>query len=394
MEEIVARVDDLARQIDEHILGYPLTPAVAEKATPGVKEKELTTIPIPGPASKPQVPVRTARSEEFWQSQSFPFQIKGVAVDDFDGDGRNEVALIDERNLYIYRWETGEFKLLWKFNGRTADKYLAVDAADIDKDGKAEIFVTNIQSDRLASFVVAFKEGAYRKVASDLDWFLRVIEWGERGKVLLGQGKGYQKGFEGPIYEMEWDGKKYKDVRKADAPRLFSVYGFAPFIINGKVKFLYIDQDSRLKLVDKSGKMIWRSSEDYASGNEFQVKPLVFGPGERFEDASDLAYVNIRVISKGNVVLILRNISATGQFIKRTRFFTKGEVQVLNWNGAMFMPRWKSQEIPGYLADFQLADIDGAKGQELVVAVNLPKESILSWERSSALMVTRLEGLQ
>jgi hypothetical protein len=313
-----------------------------------------------------------------------------VAVDDFDGDGRNEVALIDERNLYIYRWETGEFKLLWKFNGRTGDKYLAVDAADIDKDGKAEIFVTNIQSDRLASFVVAFKEGAYRKVASDLDWFLRVIEWGERGKVLLGQGKGQQAAWEGPIYELGWKGKDIKEMGKAQIPLGVPIYSFAPFIHDNKTDFIFIDADFRMKIMNSQGKVIWKSREIYGSENLIQVKSLVTGTGP--DKGDEFAFVNVRIISRGKELIIIRNISPIGDFFKRQKYFNKGEIQSLIWTGAMFMENWKSREISGYLADFQIQDLDGDQTKELIVAVNLPRESILSLEKNSVLLLTRWEG--
>ncbi len=183
MEEIVASVDDLARQIDEKILGYPLRPQVAAK--PAEAEKEVKGFPaIPGSTGA----IRGGRGVaggEFWQSQPFPFHIKGMAVGDVDGDGRNEVVLIGEKTLYVYRWD-GEFKLLWKRDGAKLDQYMAVDVADIDKDGKAEIFVTNLQGDRLASFVVAFKDGAFRTVSSGLGWFLRVVEWARKRKGFVG----------------------------------------------------------------------------------------------------------------------------------------------------------------------------------------------------------------
>jgi len=69
-------------------------------------------------------------------------------------------------------------------------------------------------------------------------------------------------------------------------------------------------------------------------------------------------------------------------------------MQRLNWTGALFVEAWKSSEISGYLADFQIQDVDHIKGQELIVAVNLPKEGIFSGGRNSAVMVTRLEGVQ
>jgi len=392
MEEIIARVDDLARKVDEKILGYPLSPPVAEKT--GERPREMAGIPAPPIGFQPPVPARIVAGGEFWQSQPFPIKIKGMAVGDLDGDGLNEVALIDERHLWIYRWEKTEFRVLRKFDGARLDKYLAVDVGDIDKDGKAEIFVTNIQGERLSSFVVAFKDGAFRKVATNLDWFLRVVEWGERGPVLLGQQKGYKAGFEWPIYEMGWDGKRYKEIRKAEIPKVFSIYGFTPFIRDGKTEYIFIDSNFQLKLMDEKGKVVWRGKDDYGSDIEFQTKPLVVGPGQRFEDADEWAYVNVRVIPKGKEILIIRNISATGQFFRRGKSYTKGEVQVLTWTGALFMVNWKSREIPGYLADFQFQDVDGEKGKELIVAVILPKESFFSGESNSALMVSRVEGIQ
>lgn len=390
MEEIVASVDELARQIDEKILGYPLIPQAAEKLAPTAKEKELATIPLPAPGTKPQVPVRASGGGEFWQSQSFPFQIKGVAVDDFDGDKRNEMALIDERNLYIYRWETGEFKLLWKFNGKTADKYLAVDAADIDKDGKAEIFVTNIQSDRLASFAVAFKEGAYRKVASDLDWFLRVVEWEGKGKILLGQGKGQQAAWDGPISELGWKGKDLKEIGRAVIPKGIPIYSFIPFKHDNRTDFVFIDSDFKMKIMNSQGKIVWRSREIYGSENSLQVKSLTPGTGPY--EGDEFAFVNVRLISRGKEIIVIHNISPIGDFFKRQKYFNKGEIQSLIWTGAMFMENWKSREISGYLADFQIRDLDGDGIRELIVAVILPRESILSLEKNSVLLLSRWEG--
>jgi TolB-like protein len=407
LEEIIGQVDVLARQVDEKILGYSIGPPQAERAAVAEKPSEApkstaaipAPIPVPPPSLRPVTPAKPERgtipSGGFWQSTPFSFKIQGMAMGDLDGDGRNEVVLIDERNLWIYRWEN-EFKLLKKISGNKMDKYLAVDAGDIDKNGRAEIFVTNFQGDetgwghsRLASFVVAYKDGDYRVVASNLDWFLRVVSWGEKGTVLLGQSKGVNTSFEGPIYEMAWDGKALKETRKAEVSKVFSLYGFTPFVHEGKVHFVFIDFDYRLKVIDQKGKMIWRSQATYGSDIAFRVKPIPTGP-EPYE-GDDLAFVNVRVIARGNEIFILRNLSLVGQFFKRTKYYSGGEVQSLGWNGAMFMETWKSQEIPGYLVDFQTQDLDGAPGTELVVAVNLPKESLLSGERNSALMISRMQ---
>jgi len=410
MEEIVARTDDLARQVDERVLGYPLSPKVAEK--PAAAPKEMAAAPAAAPAAVLPVLIPPAKTEkspaptpqkapaptqkgpafsgENWRSQPFPFYVKGMAAGDVDGDGRNEVVLIEQRKISIYRYEN-EFKLLKKIEGNKLDNYLAVDVGDIQKVGKPQIFVTNLQGDHLSSFVLAHQDDNYRVVAKDLDWFLRVVDWGEKGKVLLGQRKGKEAGWQGPIYELGWDGKGYKEIRKADLPKGPTIYGFTPFMHDGKLAFIFIDTDFKMKAVDQKGKVIWRSKETYGSDNGIRVKePNAFAA----ESGDEYVWVNVRVIAQGDEILVIRNKGGTGEFFKRQKFYSGGDVQRLVWNGAMLMESWKSQEIPGYLVDFQVQNILGDQGKELVVAVNLPKESVLSFEKSSALMVSRLQGIQ
>jgi len=389
MEEVIARVDEIARRVDEKVLGYPLTPLVAEKPVGTPKEAAAIPVPVvPPPSPRPPSPASTSKvtpAGEKWRSQSVPFKVVGMDIGDVDGDGRNEVILIEERKLWIYRWD-GELKVIKTLEGGKLDRYLAVDIVDARKNGRAEIFVTNFQKDRLSSLVVAHSDGDFKVVSSGLDWFFRAVEWGEKGKVLFSQNMGTEEGFSGPIYEFGWDGKKYKDMGKAKIPKGINLYGFAPFSHDGKTDFVYIDSDFTLKMMNEKGKVIWRSKEEYASDNRFQFKYLnVYG-----NRPDEFAFVNVRVFAKGEEIFIIRNISAIGQIFARAKYYNKGEVKRLAWTGAMFMETWRSQEISGYLADFQYQEKKQDQANELIVAVSLPKESILSTEVSSALMVSRL----
>jgi hypothetical protein len=270
------------------------------------------------------------------------------------------------------------------------DRYLAVDVVDVRKNGRPEIFVTNFQKGRLSSFVVAFTDGDHKIVSSGLDWFFRAVDWGGKGKVLLGQKKGDEKGFSGPIYEFGWDGKKYQDIRQAKIPKGINLYGFAPFSHDGKMDFVYIDSDFKLKVMNEKGKVIWRSRDDYGSNNTFEIKVL----NKQGNVPDEFAFVNVRVIAQGEDIFIIRNISAIGQIFARAKYYNKGEVKQLAWTGAMFMETWRSQEISGYLADFQLQERKEDKAKEIFVAVALPKESVLSSDASSALMVRPLQAMQ
>lgn len=417
LEEIIGQVDVVARKVDEKILGYSLAPAVAEKPpeAPRPAAQAAVVAPLvlapPPPAAQPSQPSSPppvfgpppgVRSEkgfsagDFSQSQAFPYRVKGMAMGDLDGDGKNEIVFIDEKNLYIYRWEATEFRLLKKITGKEGtDQFMAVDVADIDKDGKAEVFVTNFPANanqpgyRLHSFVVAFKEGDFRVVASGLDWFLRVVEWEGKGPVLLGQSKGIDQGFYGPIYEIGWDGQKYKDLRKAEIPRaIYSPYGFVPLRYGEQTYFAFIDSDFLLKVLDQKGKQVWRSRSHYGSDLAFLVKPLLtYGAyqGDEFN------FVNVRLLARGDEIIVIRNLSSVGNFFKREQVFGGGEIQALVWSGSTFIERWKSKAIEGYVVDFQVQDFDTIPGKELIVAVNLPKESILSFGGSSTLLVSRVQ---
>ena len=399
MEEIVMQVDVLARRVDEKILGYSLSPPVEKPAVAGAEPpRDTAALPAPPPGFRSMTPPMAAPGAApagFWQSTPFSFRIKGMAMGDLDGDGKPEIVMIDERDVWIYRYDKG-FNLLKKLEGVKQDHYMAVDVAEIKKDGKAQVFVTNLQGDegewsprQLKSFVVAYVDGQYKVVSSDLDWFLRVIDWEGRGPVLLGQKRGYQTSFEASIFEMGWDGKAWKETRKLSLSNVFCIYGFTPFVHDGKTLYAFIDSDFRLKAVDQTGKIIWRSTTQYGSTNVFRVKHIPSGVG--YYEGDDLAWVNVRVVARGDEILILRNISPIADIFKRQKYYSGGEVQSLIWNGAMFMERWKSVEIPGNLIDFQTQPIPGALEKELIVAVNLPKDSFLSFEANSALMVSRVQ---
>jgi hypothetical protein len=281
-------------------------------------------------------------------------------------------------------------KVIKTIEGDKLDRYLAVDVVDTRKNGRAEIFVTNFQKDRLSSLVVAYRDGGFKVVSSGLDWFFRAVDWGEKGKVLFGQGMSKDEGFSGPIYEIGWDGKKYKDMRKANIPKGINLYGFAPFFHDGKTDFAYIDSDFKLKVMNEKGKIIWRSRDDYGSENRFQFKVQnVWG-----NVPDEYAAVNVRVIAKGEDIFIIRNISAIGEIFARTKYYNKGEVKRLAWTGAMFVETWRSQEISGYLADFQLQERKEDPAKEVIVAVALSKESMFSTDASSALMFSPLPAVQ
>ena len=95
--------------------------------------------------------------KEFWMSQEIPTEFKGMAIGDVNNDGLNEIVAIDKNTVYIYQKTEKELKLLEKIKGNSYDNYIAVDVADINKDGIPQIIVTSLNDTLLDSFVLEFK---------------------------------------------------------------------------------------------------------------------------------------------------------------------------------------------------------------------------------------------
>lgn len=56
-------------------------------------------------------------------------------------------------------------------------------------------------------------------------------------------------------------------------------------------------------------------------------------------------------------------------FFERARSYEKGEIFNLVWEEDRLIPNWKTREIEGYIADYQVKDADNDGDVDLVVAV-------------------------
>ena len=245
LDEVIPKINDFSQKIVQHILG----------TTP---QSSAPLVAAPVPAAIPQVPSGLSREsqiiakmrsggkkgtltsvinsefinapeplnrKDFWMSQTIPTEFKGMAVGDVNNDGLNEIVAIDKNTVYIYQKVEKELRLLQKIKGNSYDNYIAVDVADINRNGIPEIIVTSLNDALLDSFVLEFKDGKYVKIASDIRWFLRVIDTSSGIPLLLGQDYGPDKPFNTPIYEMVWRDGKYESDQKMKIPFGLSIYG-------------------------------------------------------------------------------------------------------------------------------------------------------------------------
>jgi hypothetical protein len=66
-----------------------------------------------------------------------------MTVGEFTGDGTVKLAVTDGQGVFIYEVGRNGIKQVANIPGLTTDNVIALDAADINGNGVAEIFVTN-----------------------------------------------------------------------------------------------------------------------------------------------------------------------------------------------------------------------------------------------------------
>jgi len=403
MDEVILKINDFARNIDNHILGT--VPSTFSSST---APSQIT-------AQQPQSPQDTREAEivgglrkskrgtitsvintdfinaarpldrkGFWMSPRFSTEFRGMDIGDVTGDGLNKVVIIDTHNVMIYQKRDNDFSLIQRIPGRSSDNYIAVDVADINRNGVKEIIVTSMSRKTVDSFVLEYRDGKFIKIASDLPWYFRVINT-DSGQLLLGQRRGMDKVFNTPIHEIVWEDGHYQEGKQMKIPVGLSVYGLTIDSLGtaGGEKIVALDENDYLSIFEQTDKplirlqafggsneRLWKSDEVYGGSNTVIVNDDLMP-----DDENKFTYINLRILTVDmkkdgkKEIIIVKNMSSSGRLFKNIRLFTSSEVYDLEWDGLGLVENWKTRKINGYVADYQFKDIDNDGQNEVVLAL-------------------------
>lgn len=352
-----------------------ISTASAEPLSAGEKVRLMPqpAPPVPqAPATSPatsiaeQGPVRTP----VFRGPAADIEAVDMAVGDVDGDGKTEILLADQNRVEAFPYDmpaqgAAEWKAVCGFEDKsTGAKLLSIDAADLDKNGKAEVFATVFNSffNRVETYVLECREHAFAKIAT-LPWATRSYQ-DESGETRLAVQElmGDMTFPFGNIFPLE-----YKDGKYAHAgppihfKRLEWVYGFG--IARGSdatdAFALFYTNTSRIRAQFKKG--AWLSPEDYGQTSariRWYEKPLMFYPRLILTEPS------------GGLTgaYTVKNIAALGGLAGAWGMYNNSEVHRLRWTGASLEPEWRG-DLGGYAADIALVSADATHPTELLVAV-------------------------
>jgi TolB-like protein len=364
VEEVMVKIGDFAQEIGYRILG--------RRAMAG------------RPADRGQPPILRSRDElGFKKSQTLETEIKGLDIGDVDGDKKNEVVIMDNHNLYIFKYEGERMTLSWRVEHGTEHNFLSLDVADVNRNGHADIIVTSVVEDDLRSFILEYEEKEFRKITEKAGWYFRVLDHPKDGPILMGQRMGSEGLLVDPIYQMVWKKKSFEKGPKMPFPKDTRIFGLALGDLRktGKPDLIVLDPFDRLSIMSQDGKVAWRSTEEYGGSNIFYETKKKKAEAYRPQEAPPWrVYIPGRIVVRDvdgdgvPEVLINRNAFSMGKLFERLRIPEGGQVHNLVWEEYGLQTNWKTRNIQGYVSDFQVKDADNDGIPDLLVAMQAPME--------------------
>ncbi len=378
MDEVIPTVNQFAMDINEKILGRYIKPAVAAAVPEAPK----------GPGGLAAV------GEDFegkgvGHVQHFNVAIVSLDVGDVDGDGKNELVFIDKSKVYIYKWKEKTFALFKTIEGGWSAGYIYVSVGDLDRNGRAEIYVSNLGESDVSSLVLEWDGKTFKKIANRQRWFFRVIDMPGEGETLIGQKRSTGGGFLGDVQILKKEGTHFVPTGPVKLPPFGNVFNFAFADLEGtgKLRTIMLGLHDYLHLYDPGGEKIWRSEESFGGSLTFIVgESRDTDAGEAYTFVQSPMYITDVDEDGEREVMICKNRSKTGRLFAKFRYYTSGTLHFLTWNQVGLSTKWTSQKQPGPIVGYRVGDLDNDGLQELLIASLSREAHVLGKPRSQAVL--------
>jgi hypothetical protein len=324
-------------------------------------------------------PEREQKKEERSITPALPFTAKFFTAGDFEGNGKFEYAFSDGTRIHIYRNDPSGWREVWTETGldpnagRTmvwsenttvtkmpTNEQINVDAADINGNGRPEIFVTAALGNTVKSYVIEYDNGAFRRIA-EVPGFLRVVNLPNRPPVLIGQTFAALTFYSGTPKQYAWSAGAYVAGADYPLPKGLGIYGWTYANVGeGQTLLVVLDDENRLEVYSGAG-VVWKSADQYPVVDNYVYKPVAGiqyalqkqlppDKGDRVRIPGRVAAIDVNGDGKDEIVVV-KNTGGSflGGFLGG---FTGAELDGLAWTGASLGPVWSLKDIPGPVYDF------------------------------------------
>lgn len=296
-------------------------------------------------------------------SAALDFVPNDMTTGDIDGDGSDEFIFVEERAVRIVKLKLdGSLEQVARVSlGWSARGYM-ITAGDVDRDGKAEIFVTEKPGNYVRSDGYRFANGKLTRFFHEANMFVRVIQTSE-GPVLYGQRNGTNRPFDRGIVRYRYANGAMQSA-SGGIPTALTLFEFTPI---GTTGFLAgINYEQKLRLYNNSGSVQWTSAESYG-GSDIEVTS-----GDRREHQElRNGVTSVDIDGDGNEeLLVVQNLlegGLTGSFVRIgvLQQYRSGRIVALSLENNSLVERWKTRTFNGIIKGFSVAQ-PLARGREVV----------------------------
>ncbi|MBW1818499.1 MAG: VCBS repeat-containing protein, partial [Deltaproteobacteria bacterium] len=397
MESVIPEVNRFARMVNAKALGRPYqdtTVAHAPAAPPAGRSADTGASALNPQFRKYQQ--SDLQSGSFWKSRRIKAEVYGMGVGDVTGDGQNELILVEGIEIHVYRLVQGSLQRVAKHKSDDRYRFISVDVADINKNGRAEIFASKFNEGMtsVASTVLEMKGKELVPIVKNSPWFYRVMTWPRKGEILVGQEKGrpgdvggrgvVRAFFDRTLFRLTWNGSAYApaageplfDLSPKGLSSLY-IYNFTPGDVSGdgSMELVTIDHNDNLRLLDVQGEQLEKTSEHYGGTLNYIVTNPNWDETKSRSLFRKHLFIPARIAIADldgdgkNEIIINQNKSSTYGLSERFNSFSEGKIVSLSWDGVSLQPNWESRKINGCLSDYKIKDLDNDGRVDLVVAM-------------------------
>jgi len=322
---------------------------------------------------------------KLWRSRRFSMNIEGLGLGDVDGDGDTEVVFASENQAAVYRLKNETFLKVAEIELAPRLVCIGLDVADINGNGRAEIFISSRSENYYpASYVLEWDGAAFQKVYDAPNWYFRV-GWNPQTKkrTLYGQKGSAREVVAGPVYALAWINGAYEPQDKVLLPEGASVFGFAVGDLTGDglANTIAFTRGDQLQLSSMGRQEEWTSVDPYGGKYTWMMTAEEFREGQRLNRTrvdplpDELFYMPQRVLLTDldrdgrNEALVVKNEDSTRGIMARLRSYREGRFENLAWDNVGMRALWRTRKFSGYISDYNLGDCDNDGQDELIFAV-------------------------